>query len=84
MVTGYHLTMPTGAAHDRFVNKIENGKVVDQESFPCRCTIGEDHLDDSSSWGDQENDRDGVDTGFAGDEEIWLSSGMDDDYDFRS
>jgi len=77
--------MPTGAAHDRFVNEIVDGKVVDQESFPCRCTIGEDHLDDSSSWGAEESadDDDDDDTGFAGDEEIWLSSGMDEDYDFR-
>lgn len=54
-----------------------------QESFLCRCTIGDDHLDASSSWGD-EPDEDNEDApGFAGDEEIWLSSGKDEDYDFR-
>jgi hypothetical protein len=38
-----------------------------------------------SSWGAEESadDDDDDDTGFAGDEEIWLSSGMDEDYDFR-
>lgn len=75
--------MPTGVAHDRFVNEIVNGEVVDQKSFPCRCMIGDDHLDDSSSWGDELDEDDEDETGFAGDEEIWLSSGMDEDYDFR-
>lgn len=75
--------MPTGAAHTRFVNEIVNGEVVDQESFPCRCTIGDDHLDASSSWGNEANDDTDDGSGFAGDEEIWLSSGMDEDYDFR-
>ena len=55
---------------------------VDQKSFRCRCTIGEDHLDASSSWGES-RDEDDDPAGFAGDEEIWLSSGMDEDYDFR-
>jgi hypothetical protein len=75
--------MPTGVAHHQFVNEIVNGEVVDQESFPCRCTIGDDHLDVSSSWGDEPDEEDEDGTGFAGDEEIWLSSGMDEDYDFR-
>lgn len=74
--------MATGVSHHRVVNKVVNGQVVDQESYPCRCMIGEDHLDESSSWGDEEDDDDGT-VGFAGDEEIWLSSGMDEDYDFR-
>lgn len=74
--------MPTGVLHDRFVNEIVDGEVVDQKSFRCRCTIGEDHLDASSSWGES-SDEDDDPAGFAGDEEIWLSSGMDEDYDFR-
>ena len=76
--------MPTGPAHDRFVNEIgPDGQVVAQQSFPCRCTIGDDHLDENSSWG-AESDSDDDDTeGFAGDEEIFDSSGRDEDYDFR-
>lgn len=74
--------MPTGIAHDRIVNELVDGQVVSQELFPCRCTIGEAHLDESSSWGDDNNDDDN-DEGFAGDEEIWRDSGMDEDYDFR-
>ena len=80
----YHHNMPTGSAHDRIVNEVVNGEVVGQQLFPCRCTRGEDHLDDGSSWGD-EGDPDDFhpESSFAGAEEIWLSSGMDEDYDFR-
>lgn len=45
---------------------------------------GEDHLAAGSSWGDDgAPDDDDNDEDFAGSEEIWLSSGMDEDYDFR-
>lgn len=75
--------MPTGRSHDRFVNEIgDDGQVIAQQSFPCRCTIGDDHLDESSSWGESD-DNDDETEGFAGDEEIWDSSGRDEDYDFR-
>lgn len=75
--------MPTGPAHDRFVNEIDaHGQVVDQQSFPCRCMIGDDHLDENSSWGAEQDNDDEVE-GFAGDEEIYDSSGRDEDYDFR-
>ncbi|WP_405372052.1 MULTISPECIES: hypothetical protein [unclassified Microbacterium] len=76
--------MPTGAAHKRIVNEIVNGEVVAQEFFPCRCVRGEDHLDDSSSWGNLLDTEDDGTEDFAGAEEIWLSSGMDEDYDFRA
>lgn len=76
--------MPTGSAHERVVNEIVNGEVVAQQSFPCRCMQGEDHLAAGSSWGDDgAPDDDDNDEDFAGSEEIWLSSGMDEDYDFR-
>lgn len=80
--------MPTGSAHDRIVTELVNGEVVGTQSFPCRCMQGEDHLADGSSWGDDGDDGDDDDfhpeANFAGAEEIWLSSGMDEDYDFRS
>lgn len=79
--------MPTGPAHDRIVTEIVNGEVVGTQSFPCRCTQGEDHLANGSSWGDDadENEDDDMHSGsnVPAAEEIWLSSGMDEDYDFR-
>ncbi|MEU9298769.1 hypothetical protein [Streptomyces sp. NPDC048266] len=71
--------MPTGPAHDRAVNSIVNGEFT-QEVFPCRCTIGDDHIEGPSP-DDYEEEPEGH--SFAGAEEIWLSSGMDEDYDFR-
>ncbi|GEB47442.1 hypothetical protein MTE01_33870 [Microbacterium testaceum] len=76
--------MPTGSAHDRFVNEIgADGAVIDQRSFPCRCMIGEDHLDENSSWGNEPDEPDNGTMPFAGDEETYDSSGRDEDYDFR-
>ncbi|GAA3112775.1 hypothetical protein ACFQ0X_43115 [Streptomyces rectiviolaceus] len=71
--------MPTGPLHDRAVNSLVNGEPA-QEVFPCRCTIGEDHIE-GPDFVDHEEEPEGH--SFAGAEEIWLSSGMDEDYDFR-
>lgn len=75
--------MPTGPTHHRFINEIgADGQVVEQQSFLCRCMIGDDHLDENSSWGAAPDNDDGTES-FAGDEEIYDSSGHDEDYDFR-
>lgn len=74
--------MPTGPLHDHVVNSIVGGTFT-QEATPCRCMIGEDHVD--GPWPDEvedDSDRTGG-SSFAGAEEIWLSNGMDEDYDFR-
>ena len=44
------------------------------------CMIGDDHIEGPDSV-DYEEEPEGY--SFAGAEEIWLSSGMDEDYDFR-
>ncbi|MGW7128861.1 hypothetical protein ACWGIA_11075 [Streptomyces bobili] len=72
--------MPTGPLHDRAVNSIVNGEMT-QEIFPCRCMIGDDHIEGPDSVAYEEEPEDS--SSFAGAEEIWLSSGMDEDYDFR-
>lgn len=46
---------------------------------PCRCTIGETHFDGVPLAEDDANEGDS----FAGAEEIYDSSGRDEDYDFR-
>ncbi|MGW0469198.1 hypothetical protein ACWDX6_28665 [Streptomyces sp. NPDC003027] len=71
--------MPTGPSHDRVVNSLVNGE-PSQEVSPCRCMIGEDHFE-GPDFLDHEEEPEGH--SFAGAEEIWLSSGMDEDYDFR-
>ncbi|MFJ8114262.1 hypothetical protein [Streptomyces sp. NPDC096132] len=71
--------MPTGPLHDRAVNSIVNGELT-QEIFSCRCMIGEEHIEGPDSVDYEEGPED---YSFAGAEEIWLSSGMDEDYDFR-
>lgn len=77
--------MPTGPAHARFFNQLgADGRVESQRDEACRCTIGEDHLDESSSWGIEDVEEDSGTQPFAGDEEIWDSSGHDEDYDFRA
>ncbi len=78
--------MSTGAAHERAVNTIVNGEIT-QEIFPCRCAIGEFHMEGPTDIGpgndvDDDGDDDG-DFPFAGAEEIFDSSGRDEDYDFR-
>ncbi|MWV47882.1 hypothetical protein GRS96_01170 [Rathayibacter sp. VKM Ac-2803] len=72
--------MPTGPLHDHVVNSIVSGEFT-QEATPCRCMIGEDHVE--GPWpGEDEPETDAA-TSFAGAEEIWESSGKDEDYDFR-
>ncbi len=64
--------MPTGAKHYRIIQDPIHG----EGGIECRCMIGEDHdegddfpLSNSLSESDAED--------------IWRSSGMDEDYDFR-
>ncbi|CAH9419453.1 hypothetical protein SGL43_06508 [Streptomyces globisporus] len=71
--------MPTGPLHDRAVNSIVNGEIT-QEVFPCRCMEGDDHIEGPTSV-DYEEESEGYSV--PGAEEIYLSSGMDEDYDFR-
>jgi hypothetical protein len=66
--------------HDRAVNSIVNGEIT-QEIFPCRCMEGDDHIEGPTSVDCEEEEPEGY--SFAGAEEIYLSSGMDEDYDFR-
>lgn len=61
--------MPTGPAHQ----KVNEG---DDTSEQCRCMIGNDHL-----VGDDTPLSEALSPSYA--EDIWLSSGMDEDYDFR-
>lgn len=61
--------MPTGPAHQK-VNE------ADDTAEDCRCMIGTDHLvGDDSPLGEELSPWDA--------EDIWLSSGMDEDYDMR-
>ena len=71
--------MPTGPEHTRAVNSIVNGELT-QEAFSCRCMEEEDHIEGPTSVDYVEEPQD---HSFAGAEEIWLSSGKDEDYDFR-
>jgi hypothetical protein len=43
----------------------------DGEERPCRCTIGDDHPDEDVSLSPTDA------------HDIWMSSGQDEDYDFR-
>lgn len=61
--------MPTGPKHIHSWTELVNGQEVHREE-PCRCTMGDDH-----------DDGDMLSASEA--EDIWLSSGMDPDYDFR-
>ena len=65
--------MPTGSKHQKFTDA--NDGSGDSYAEDCRCTIGQDHD------GDGETEFGGL--GEADAEAIWLSSGMDEDYDFR-
>lgn len=64
--------MPTGARHYRVVQEGTDG----EGGIECRCTIGEDHVDGE---GGPMSNYLSADVA----EDIWLSSGMDEDYDFR-
>lgn len=46
----------------------------DGNELPCRCTEGDDHGIDDSRYALSNEDAN----------DIWLSSGKDEDYDFRS
>ncbi|MFB6627229.1 hypothetical protein ACFCWD_22860 [Streptomyces sp. NPDC056374] len=72
--------MPTGPLHARVINRLVNGEIT-QEVFPCRCTLGEDHIEGPDFGDFEEPEPEGDSVPYA--EEIWLSSGMDDDYDLR-
>lgn len=61
--------MPTGPKHLRWYDTLIDG-VEERHEEDCRCMIGDDH-DDSQVLSDDEA------------EDIWRSSGMDEDYDFR-
>lgn len=54
---------------------------ITQDYVTCRCMIGEDHID-GPDYGDEDGGDD-VGESFAGAEEIYDSSGRDEDYDFR-
>ena len=79
--SSYRGDMPTGPLHDYVVNSTVNGEFT-QVATPCRCMIGADHVDGPFP-GAAEHDDEAEGMSFAGAEEIWLSSGMDEDYDFR-
>lgn len=66
--------MPTGPKHKKFTR--DDGDPESVWAEQCRCMIGEDHFadeDEPAGEGLSESDA----------EDIWLSSGMDEDYDFR-
>lgn len=62
--------MPTGPKHNHSYDVMYADGTEEHVIEPCRCTIGEDH-DDSDMLSPTEA------------EDIWRSSGMDEDYDFR-
>jgi len=63
--------MPTGPKHYR-VHEARSAREWTEE---CRCTIGEDHDDEDEPMSNYLSADEA--------EDIWLSSGMDEDYDFR-
>lgn len=63
--------MPAGAKHYR----VHEPNTDSEWSEACRCTIGEDHDEDDELMSNYLSSSDA--------EDIWLSSGMDEDYDFR-
>ena len=63
--------MPTGEKHHEY-----ESQEADEWTKECRCTIGEDHFPGGNLVSDVLSEDDA--------ELIWLSSGMDEDYDFRS
>lgn len=69
--------MPTGQKHSKFIEIPEITSDPDEiYATECRCTIGEDHYE-----GDEGPASERISSSDA--EDIWLSSGMDEDYDFR-
>ncbi|ODT25956.1 hypothetical protein [Microbacterium sp. SCN 69-37] len=62
--------MPTGARHNKYAS------YEDLYAEDCRCMIGADHVvGDDGPMSEYLSQSDA--------EDIWLSSGMDEDYDFR-
>lgn len=77
--------MPTGPEHRRTteVELDDRGTEMRRYTVPCRCMRGSDHDDDEvalSEYQGDDEDVDGLDVHDASD--IWLSSGMDEDYAF--
>lgn len=70
--------MPTGPMHSRWFGY----GTKDAREELCRCTIGEHHDDQGISI-DPPDDFTGERLSDSDAEDIWLSSGMDEDYDFR-
>jgi hypothetical protein len=64
--------MPTGKKHYR----VSEANTAHESTEQCRCTLGEDHDDEGNAMSNYLSEDDA--------EDIWLSSGMDEDYDFRS
>lgn len=66
--------MPTGAKHQKLTGDSANPGTYFAED--CRCMIGADHdAAEEFAFGDVLSEDDA--------EEIWRSSGMDEDYHFR-
>lgn len=63
--------MPTGPKH----YKVHASGTEQEWSEDCRCTVGEDHDDEGNALSNYLSAEDA--------ELIWLSNGMDEDYDFR-
>jgi len=64
--------MPTGAKHYR----VYEANTAREWTEECRCTLGEDHDDEGNATSNYLGEDEA--------EDIWRSSGMDPDYDFRS
>lgn len=73
-VEHYNAAMPTGPKHSKHT-EVGDG-TDDTWAEECRCMIGEDHYD-----GEDSPLSEGLSATAA--EDIYLSSGMDEDYDFR-
>lgn len=63
--------MPTGQKHYR----VHEANTAGEWTEECRCMMGEDHDEEGEAMSNYISESDA--------EDIWLSSGMDEDYDFR-
>ncbi len=69
--------MPTGPKHQKFVDAVDKKGNEVSYAEECRCMLGEDHhADPDDPWGESLS-------GSSYAEDIWMSSGQDEDYDFR-
>lgn len=80
--------MPTGPLHDAYTNTIVDGEIV-QSAVDCRCMIGEVHeteesVDMEAFYGEHDDDDDPHEESLSVHDaaDIWLSSGMDEDYTY--